>query len=94
MGTEDFDESTERIIGCAIKVSRFLGPGFLEKVYENALVIELQHANLFLEQQKLLDVFYDSQVVGHYYADISLNELCYLNLRLCVPSKKLTKPKY
>jgi len=81
MDTEEFDELTEKIIGCAIKVSRFLGPGFLEKVYENALVIELQRAALFVEQQKPLNVFYDGQVVGHYCADIVVEENVLLELK-------------
>jgi GxxExxY protein len=42
----NYDEITQKIIGCAITVSNTLGVGFLEKVYENALVIELREANL------------------------------------------------
>ena len=47
---------TERIIGCAMKVSNTLGVGYLEKVYENALVVELARAGLAVEQQKPLKV--------------------------------------
>ena len=48
----DTDKITEIIIGCAMKVSNKLGIGFLEKVYENALAVELRKAGLVAEQQK------------------------------------------
>ena len=54
-----WDEITNRIIGCAYTVSNALGCGFLEKVYENALVHELCKAGLRLEQQKRITVKYD-----------------------------------
>ena len=58
MNTDELNSLTETIIGCAIKVSNTLGTGFLEKVYENALAIELRRAGLKVEQQKPLKVFY------------------------------------
>jgi GxxExxY protein len=48
---------TEIIIGCAMKVSNTLGVGFLEKVYENALAVELRKAGLVAEQQKKILLF-------------------------------------
>jgi GxxExxY protein len=45
----DRDQISGRIIGCAMNVSNTLGVGFLEKVYENALMIELREAGLFAE---------------------------------------------
>ena len=48
MGLE-IDKITETIIGCAFTVSNTLGVGFLEKVYENALVIEIQNAGLIVQ---------------------------------------------
>jgi hypothetical protein len=45
------DQITEKIIGCVHQVSNVLGPGFLEKVYENALVVELQQSGLQVAQQ-------------------------------------------
>ena len=60
MNTDKMTEDvTERIIGCAIKVSNTLGVGFLEKVYENALVVELARAGLQVEQQKPIQVSYE-----------------------------------
>jgi GxxExxY protein len=47
----DTDQVTERIIGCAFEVGNQLGPGFLEKLYENALAPELRLAGLAVEQQ-------------------------------------------
>lgn len=82
MSTEgDINELTEKIIGCAITVSRSLGPGFLEKVYENALCIELRRSALNPEQQKPLMVYYDGQAVGEYFADILVNGTVLLELK-------------
>ncbi len=61
---------TERILGCAFKVHGVLGPGFLEKVYENALVHELRKAGLNAESQHRVQVRYNDIVVGDYLADI------------------------
>ena len=61
---------SEAVIGCAFRVSNTLGVGFLEKVYENALAIEIRKAGLLAEQQKALQVRYDGQVVGEYVADL------------------------
>ena len=61
---------TEQIIGCAYRVSNVLGSGFLEKVYENALVLELRKSGNHIEQQKEINVFYEGSVVGEYFADL------------------------
>ena len=61
---------TERIIGCAYKVHNELGPGFLEKVYENALRIELAEAGLAVAQQHPVPVRYRGQLVGDFFADL------------------------
>jgi GxxExxY protein len=72
---------TETIIGCAMKVSNTLGVGFLEKVYENALMIELVRAGLVVEQQKPIKVTYEGVIVGDYAADIIVNSSVVLELR-------------
>ena len=64
------DNFTQKIIGCAYKVHNALGPGFLEKVYENALRIELGKLGLNIKQQEPIDVTYEGQLVGEYYADL------------------------
>ena len=65
----DTDKITELIINRAIKVSNTLGSGFLEKVYENALALELRKTEFQIEQQKKLPVKYEGVVVGDYIAD-------------------------
>ena len=65
-----YDSLTGEIIGCAYKVGNALGSGFLEKVYENALAIELSAAGLTVETQKPIKVLYQEQTVGEYFADM------------------------
>jgi GxxExxY protein len=64
------DQLTRKIIGGIYRVSNSLGIGFLEKVYENALVIELRHRGLLVEQQHPLKVFYRDLPVGEYSTDL------------------------
>ena len=64
------DQITERIIGCVHQVSNTLGAGFLEKVYENALAVELRQTGLQVVQQHQTDVRYRDTVVGEYVADL------------------------
>jgi GxxExxY protein len=64
------DEITDKIIGCAFVVSNILGAGFVEKVYENALVHELRSAGLAVAQQHAIAVKYKDIIVGEYIADI------------------------
>lgn len=64
------DELTEKVIGCAYCVHNELGPGFLEKVYENALCIELEEARLGVKQQCPIAVAYHGKVVGDFFADM------------------------
>ena len=61
---------TERIIGAAMQVHNALGIGFLEKVYENALILELGSDGLTVEQQKPIAVRYRDTIVGDYIADL------------------------
>jgi len=70
----EIDRVTEKIIGCAFTVGNRLGCGFLEKVYENALVIELRRAGLHIAQQQLMKVLYDEVVVGTYLADVVVED--------------------
>ena len=64
------EDLTYQIIGCAFKVHNTLGQGFLEKVYENALQIELGRLGIQAKQQEELFVWYEGQVVGEYYPDL------------------------
>ena len=64
------DRITERIIGCGYEVSNILGSGFFEKVYENALTLELRNNGLKVKQQHGIQVRYDGVVVGEFAADL------------------------
>jgi len=76
------DESlTKTIIGCAFKVHNALGAGFLEKVYENALRIELLKQGLQVKQQEPIQVYYEGQVVGSYYADLWVEDRVIIELK-------------
>lgn len=75
------DDLTHKIIGCAYKVHNSLGPGFLEKVYENALRIELEKLGLKVRQQEPISVFYEGHVVGEYYADLWVDDRVVIELK-------------
>lgn len=81
MNEEELNRLTERIIGCAFTVSNTLGVGFLEKVYENALVHELRKNGLIAESQRSINVFYDGIVVGEYFTDILVNDTVIVELK-------------
>ena len=74
-------EITEKIIKAFYKVYNELGFGFLERVYENALYIELEKMNLKCEKQKQIDVFYQDTIVGKYFADIVVENKVILELK-------------
>ena len=65
----DINDVTYAINGAVFEVNRVLGPGFLEKVYENALLIELKKQGIKAESQVLIKVCYKENVVGEYIAD-------------------------
>jgi len=76
-----YDALVDSIVSCAYKVSRILGCGFLEKVYENALSIELAASGLNIETQKLVKVQYEGQVIGDYYADMIVEDEIVVELK-------------
>jgi len=63
-------ETTGEVIGAAYNVYNKLGYGFLEKVYENALVVELSKRGVRTQTQTPIQIRYDGQVVGEYVADL------------------------
>jgi GxxExxY protein len=77
----ELNEITEKIIGCAYTVSNTLGSGFLEKVYENALAIELKKQGLRVVQQNEIQVRYDNIVVGEYIADLLVENTIIVELK-------------
>ncbi len=80
---QDFKHTdvTERIIGAAYEVHNVLGFGFLEKVYENALAIELQEQGLSVRQQQPVQVFYKGRLVGDYVADLIVEDKVIVELK-------------
>ena len=65
---------SERVIGCAIEDSRELGHGFLERVYEAALAVELKRAGIAFQKQMLLPVQYRGESVGDYVCDFAVGD--------------------
>ena len=63
------------------KVYPKLGYGFLEKVYENALALELRRVGLAVEQQAKIGVYYDGVVLGEYYADLLVDSVVIVELK-------------
>ena len=66
----EIDDLTHKVIGCAYTVHNVLGSGFLEKVYENALKLELHKLGIEARQQPKLPVLYDGHRVGVFYPDL------------------------
>ena len=75
------DQLITEIIECAKCIRRQLGPGFLEKVYKNAMVVELRKLKLNFETEKLIQVLYDGIVVGEYHTDIIVEGKLILELK-------------
>lgn len=72
---------TDKIIKAYYNVFNTLGYGFLEKVYENAMMIELVKMGLNVQKQMPIKVFYENQLVGEYYADILVDETVIVELK-------------
>ena len=75
------DQLITEIIECAKRIRRQLGPGFLEKVYKNAMVVELRKLKLNFETEKLIQVLYDGIIVGEYRTDIIVEGKLILELK-------------
>ena len=74
-------ELTEAIIKAFYTVYNSLGYGFLEKVYENALYLELLNMGLTVVRQSPVTVYYQEKEVGQYYADLLVDDLVILELK-------------
>ena len=75
------DKLTDKILGCAVRVSKGLGTGFLEKVYENALCMELREAGLLFQRQHPISIWYRENVVGEYVTDLLVEQAVILELK-------------
>jgi GxxExxY protein len=77
----EFKELTEKIIGAAIEVHRRLGPGFIESIYERALVIELQKRGITVQKQLPIVIEYDGIEVGKHRLDLVVEESIVVELK-------------
>jgi len=77
----EINQLTYQINGAIFEVNKILGPGFLEKVYENALLIELRERNLEVQNQVPIKVTYKRKMVGEYFADIVVENRVIIELK-------------
>lgn len=78
-----YEELTREIINAAYTVHNVLGYGFVEKVYHNALIIELQSRQIPVESEKRLIVCYRDKIAGEYFADIVVNSEVIVEVKSC-----------
>ncbi len=75
------DDLTQIIIGCAYKVHNALGAGFLERVYENALQVELECEGIHAKQQEKLHVWYRGRKVGEFVPDLWITDTLIIEVK-------------
>ena len=73
--------TSSKVIGCSFEVANVLGCGFLEKVYQNALLLEVRRCGLQAEKEKLIQVRYKNQIVGEYFADILVDKTIVIEIK-------------
>ena len=76
-----YKDTSYKIVGLAMEVHSKLGYGFLEKVYENAMMVLLRREGIHAKQQAPITVYFDGEVVGDYYADILVEDKIILELK-------------
>ena len=91
MNADELDRISHSIIGAAQRVSSTLGCGFLEKVYENSLAIELRRRGHDVRQQQHVDVRYDNEIVGEYVADLIIDREVVVELKAILGLEPLHK---
>ena len=77
----ELEDLTSKVIGCAITVHKTLGPGFLESIYENALVVELEHADIRVRHQEEHTINYRGVEVGLQRFDLLVEDLLIVELK-------------
>ena len=75
------NQITEAVIGAAYKVANTLGSGFLEKVYENALAVEIRKSGLLVVQQHPINVKYEGAMVGEFLAELLVQDEILVELK-------------
>ncbi len=76
-----YKELSYQIIGIAMEIHKELGYGFLEKVYENAFTVLLNDRNVKFEQQKSIEIYFRKVMIGHYIADLVIEEKIIIELK-------------
>jgi GxxExxY protein len=85
----DLNELTYAINGAIFEVNKILGPGFLEKVYENALLNELKSRGIKAESQVPIKVTYKDNIVGEYIADLLIEEQVIIEIKTAIKLEKI-----
>ena len=75
------DPLTKKVIGEAMYVHRVLGPGFLESIYHNALLLRLKKIGLKVESQETIPVYFEGEMIGDFLADIIVEDCLILELK-------------
>ncbi len=78
---EKINAVTEKIIGCAIEVHRHLGPGLLESIYEEALIIEFELTGLRCKRQVIIPVIYKGRTIGEHRLDLLVEDMVIVELK-------------
>ena len=77
----DVETLVRTVIECAKNIRRHLGPGYLESVYKNAMLVELKEQSLSYEIENPINVYYDNVLVGEFKADIVVENVLILELK-------------
>lgn len=77
----DVETLVRTVIECAKNIRRHLGPGYLESVYKNAMLVELKKQSLSYEIENPINVYYDNVLVGEFKADIVVENVLILELK-------------
>lgn len=78
-----YSELTGSILGCCFEVMKELGPGFLERVYKNALLMAMRQKGLQVEVECSYNVIFRGKIIGRYVADLVVNDTVIVELKCC-----------
>lgn len=76
-------ELTRTILNCCFEVMKELGPGFMERIYKNALLIAMKQRGLSVEVEKPFEVIFREKVIGRYCADLVVEKIVIVELKCC-----------
>ena len=77
----DVEMLIRTVMECSKNIRRHLGPGYLESVYKNSMLVELKKNNLSYEVEKPINVYYEGVLVGEFKADIIVEDILILELK-------------